>query len=239
MRRARRGGASALRGDVLDVALAAVQLATRSASTSTSRTGGRPRRRPARAARRRSRRRRSRRRRPGGARSRALGLGLGAHRRGKCREQGRRALARTHGRRRRAAARRRARARARRPLASALGVVVDEHVRARRDRVDPLGRRPQRHARDAVPVRLLLQPARVGEDHARLRGERGEVEVAERLTSRTCGAESRARPPASAARVRGCAGKTTGPSTRREALDDAAAAVSGRTFASRWIVATT
>ena len=62
-----------------------------------------------------------------------------------------------------------------------VGVVVDEDVGARLDGVDPLRGRPQRHARDAVPVRLLLQAARVGDDHARLRGERGQVEVAERL----------------------------------------------------------
>ena len=63
----------------------------------------------------------------------------------------------------------------------ATGVVVDETVRAEIDGVDPLGARPERDARHAVPVGLLLQAARVGDDHARLRGERGEVEVPERL----------------------------------------------------------
>ena len=56
---------------------------------------------------------------------------------------------------------------------------------------DPLGRRAQRHARHAVPVRLLLQAARVGDDHPRLRGERGEVEVAERLGRRGRAARAR------------------------------------------------
>ena len=37
------------------------------------------------------------------------------------------------------------------------------------DRVHPLRARPQRDARDAVPVRLLLEAAGVGDDHARLR----------------------------------------------------------------------
>ena len=54
------------------------------------------------------------------------------------------------------------------------------------------------HARDAVPVRLLLQPARVGDDHARLRGERGELEVAERLDQRGRGRRARVPPPACA-----------------------------------------
>ena len=71
--------------------------------------------------------------------------------------------------------------RLRRRRGDQVGIVVDEHVRAGLDGVHPLRRGAHRHARDAVPVRLLLQPAGVGEDHARLRGERGELEVAERL----------------------------------------------------------
>src|ERR1700747_3008516 len=61
------------------------------------------------------------------------------------------------------------------------GGVVDEGVGADLHRVDPFRRRSSGHARDAVPVRLLLQPAGVGDDHACLRAERGHVEVAERL----------------------------------------------------------
>ena len=60
-------------------------------------------------------------------------------------------------------------------------IVVDEHVRADRHRVDPLRRGPDGDARHAVPVRLLLQAARVRHDHACLRCERGELEIAERL----------------------------------------------------------
>ena len=44
------------------------------------------------------------------------------------------------------------------------GVVVDEHIRARLDGVHPLRRGSGRHARDAVPVRLLLETAGVGAD---------------------------------------------------------------------------
>src|SRR4051794_24397212 len=58
-------------------------------------------------------------------------------------------------------------------------IVVDEDVATELDRVDPLGRRPCRYTRDAGPVRLLLQAARVGDDAARLRGERRHVEIAE------------------------------------------------------------
>jgi hypothetical protein len=65
--------------------------------------------------------------------------------------------------------------------ASRLGIVVDEHVRALRDGVDPLRRRTDGDARHAVPVRLLLEAAGVRDDHARLRCERGELEVAQRL----------------------------------------------------------
>ena len=72
----------------------------------------------------------------------------------------------------------------------------------------------ERHARHAVPVRLLLQAAGVGEDHARLRGERGEVEVAERLDGRSTCRRARARARRAPSRVRGCAGKTTGSSSR-------------------------
>ena len=67
-----------------------------------------------------------------------------------------------------------------------VGVVVDENVRTDLDRVHPFRRRPCGHARHAVPVRLLLEPAGVGDDHACLRGERGEVEVAERRESGHC-----------------------------------------------------
>ena len=45
-----------------------------------------------------------------------------------------------------------------------LGIVVHEGVRSLLDGVHPLRGRPRSHARDAVPVRLLLQPARVGDD---------------------------------------------------------------------------
>src|SRR5436190_18734999 len=44
---------------------------------------------------------------------------------------------------------------------------VDERVRAHQNRVDPLGRGPQRDARNPQPVRLLLQASRVGYDPAR------------------------------------------------------------------------
>ncbi len=49
-----------------------------------------------------------------------------------------------------------------------LGIVVHEDVRSLLDGVHPLGRRPRGHAGDAVPVRLFLQPARVGDDDAGL-----------------------------------------------------------------------
>src|SRR5207244_7965208 len=58
---------------------------------------------------------------------------------------------------------------------------LDEPVCTRGDGVDPLRARSDGDARDAVPVRLLLQPAGVREDHARLRGERGQIEIAERI----------------------------------------------------------
>ena len=60
-------------------------------------------------------------------------------------------------------------------------VVVDEDVGAGLDGVDPFRARPHRHARDVVPVRLLLHAAGVGEDDARLRGECCEVQKAERI----------------------------------------------------------
>ena len=66
-------------------------------------------------------------------------------------------------------------------LGDRVRVVVDQHVRAHRDRVDPLGRRAHRDARHAMPVRLLLEPARVGRDDPRLRRGGREREVAHRL----------------------------------------------------------
>ena len=56
----------------------------------------------------------------------------------------------------------------------AVGIVVDQHVGALLDRVDPLGRGAQRHAGHAVPVGLLLEPAGIGCDHPgqRLRARR-------------------------------------------------------------------
>ena len=117
-------------------------------------------------------------------------------------------------RRRRAAAARPGMRAAATAAASRVRVVVDEHVRARLDRVDPLRRRPQRHARHAVPVRLLLQPARVGDDHARLRGERGEVEVAERRRS-----SARSSPSPASSDARACAGAPgRRPAARRGAV---------------------
>ena len=101
-------------------------------------------------------------------------------------------------------------------------VVVDEHVRPDLDGVGPLGRGTERHARHAVPVRLLLEAAGVGDDHAGLRRRRGEGEVPDRLPHLDIGAEagirSRARTPA----VRGCAGKTDRLVEPREALRDPA-----------------
>ena len=66
------------------------------------------------------------------------------------------------------------------------GVVVDENVRADLDGVDPLGARPQSDARHAVPVGLLLEPTGVGHDHPRLRGQRDEVDIAERRRGDDC-----------------------------------------------------
>ena len=146
--------------------------------------------------------------------------------------------ARPRGRRRRAAARPAGSAASRTAVAIASGSSSTSTFAPAATRVDPLGRGAHRDARDAVPVRLLLEAARVGRDHARLRCGRGECEVAERLAELDVRPErDRLASPARAA-VRGCAGRTTGsssctgPSTilRRR---------SGRTFASRWTVATT
>ena len=53
-----------------------------------------------------------------------------------------------------------------------------------------------------MPVGLLLEAARVGEDHARLRGERGQVEVAERRADDDVGAELEPCPVECSARAR-------------------------------------
>ena len=68
-----------------------------------------------------------------------------------------------------------------RPRPERVRVVIDEHVRPDLDGVRPLRRGTERHARHAVPVRLLLEAARVGRDDARLGRRRGEGEVPERL----------------------------------------------------------
>src|SRR5204862_1687579 len=69
-------------------------------------------------------------------------------------------------------------------------VVVDQDIRPELDRVDPLRRRTRGHAWNAIPVRLLLQATRVGDEDARLRDERRHVEVAERLEQAYALAES-------------------------------------------------
>ena len=74
--------------------------------------------------------------------------------------------ARRRARRRRAPGARPAAARSSAPSAR-LGVEVDEHVPAVLDRLDPLGAGPQRDARHAGQVGLLLQPAGVGQHGAR------------------------------------------------------------------------
>jgi hypothetical protein len=56
----------------------------------------------------------------------------------------------------------------------------DEPVPPRFDRLDPLRVLAEREAGHAVPIRLLLHPARVGQDDPRLRGKGREVEVANR-----------------------------------------------------------
>ena len=111
-----------------------------------------------------------------------------------------------------------------------VGVEVDEHVPARVDRLRPLRRRAQRHARDAGEVRLLLHAARVGEHRARVAQQRGEVEVAERRREPDAGAErARAGPRRRAARaVRGCSGSTTGPGTAAQQRHERARAARGR-----------
>src|SRR6185295_4906024 len=57
------------------------------------------------------------------------------------------------------------------------GVRADEAVPAGLDGLDPLGVLAQRHAWNLVPVGLLLDSPRVGENHARLGRERREVEI--------------------------------------------------------------
>ena len=61
-----------------------------------------------------------------------------------------------------------------------VGIGPDEAVPPRLERLHPLARGAQRDAGDPVPVRLLLHAAGIREHHARLRGERGKVEVAGR-----------------------------------------------------------
>src|SRR5512145_1978181 len=58
-------------------------------------------------------------------------------------------------------------------------ITADQLVPAGLERLDPFGRRSQRDAGHLIPVRLLLDASRVGEDRAGLGGERGEVEVAD------------------------------------------------------------
>ena len=97
-------------------------------------------------------------------------------------------------------------------------VRLGERVRAGRDGVDPLGVRAQRHARDAQPVRLLLQAAGVGDDDARRarRARASRDSRAARSPRRSAGSSM---PFASSAwRVRGCTGKTN----RRSASPSAA-----------------
>ena len=105
------------------------------------------------------------------------------------------------------------------------------------DGVHPLGRGAHRDAGHAVPVRLLLEPARVRRDHPCLRGGGGEREIAHRLAQLDVRAE---RDPSARSidAVRGWAGNTTG-SSRRESPSAIRRSRSGRTFASRCTVATT
>jgi hypothetical protein len=66
-------------------------------------------------------------------------------------------------------------------LAEARGIGgIDERVGSDANRVDPLGARPQRHARNAEPVGLLLQASGVGRDARGSRDESEHLEVAER-----------------------------------------------------------
>ena len=110
-------------------------------------------------------------------------------------------------------------------LAQRRRVVSHEHVPARLDRLDPLARVAQRHAGDAVQVRLLLHAARVGEAQPGAEQERREVDVAERLerTSRRPGTSSRPS-RSSAAAGAGAAGSDDRLPERAEALHDAPSA---------------
>ncbi len=77
--------------------------------------------------------------------------------------------------------------------ADRVGVVADERVPARLHRLDPLRRLAQRHARDAVEVRLLLRAAGVGEQRPGAAQQRRELQVAGRLAHLDGGAEREAR----------------------------------------------
>src|SRR6266540_2804946 len=68
-------------------------------------------------------------------------------------------------------------------LDNPLRVRSRQPVPSQLDGLDPFRVLSERHAGNAVPVGLLLDTARVGEDHPGLRGEGGEVEVTE---SRAC-----------------------------------------------------
>src|SRR4051812_48114489 len=57
---------------------------------------------------------------------------------------------------------------------------IDERVRAGAQGVGPLRRRAQRDARHTQPIRLLLQPAGIGDDARRAGDEREHREVPER-----------------------------------------------------------
>ena len=113
-------------------------------------------------------------------------------------------------------------------------VVVDEHVRAGGDGVDPLGGRPQRHAGHAEPVRLLLQAARVGDDRRA---------PATSAASRGSRAARSARDVAQLDRLveqRGACAGAPGRRTAVDAVDSPSTIARSRsgsvTFASRWIV---
>ena len=208
--------------DVLDVALAAVQRAR--PAPGRRRRAGRScphRRRRVRAAGRRSRLRRWRRPASSAGDRSEPAPARSARRRARLRT----ARGRSAGHRRR-----------RRQPRRGVGVVVDEHVRAHLDRVDPLRGRAQGHARHAVPVRLFLQAAGVGHDHARLRGEGRELEVAERI-GQTVPAELE--PRSSIARV--CADARGRRRARRSRLSPSTMRPEAglETFAWRWTVATT
>ena len=119
-----------------------------------------------------------------------------------------------------------------RRLRDCVGIVVDKNVRSDLDGVLPLRRRPQRHARDAVPVRLLLQAARVGEDRA-CEASAAKSRYPSGWIIRTCPSDS---PSDVATQPRGCAGKTR--SSIRLMPSKIRASRSGCTLASRWTVAT-